>query len=435
MERIGGKYDVLRLLGEGATSAVYLCYDPFAEREVAVKWLFQEVLKDAKRGRQFRHLLQNEASLAGRLVHPHIVQIYDAVIGRDESYIVMEYVPGGTLEPYCTPDQLLPIERVVEIIFKCSHALEYANRHGITHRDIKPANILLARADASPDHADGDIKISDFGASIQDGDAETQTQVMGVGSPAYMSPEQLSEQQITHQTDIYSLGVVMYQLLTGRLPFQAGSSLSMFYQICNTEPLPPSAFRHDLPPALDAIVGRAMQKSLTDRYASWAAFAHDLAQAFRSHELALRQQSLPDSKKFESLRELRFFDDFTDVEIWEIVRIARWDVIAAGGCLMRDGEAGDFFCLILEGEFQIAKAGHPIGQLGRGEIIGEIAVLDRRHHQRIADVTAIGDCRIVTVAGQALRQASEGCRMHFYLGFLQVLATRLARTNVLLAHT
>lgn len=435
METIGGKYDIFRQLGQGATSSVYLCYDPFTEREVAVKRIFPEVLRDSKRGKQFRHMLMNEASLAGRLVHPHIVQIFDAVIGEDESYIVMEYVPGGTLERFCAPDHLLPVERIVEIIFKCTHALEYANRLGITHRDIKPANILLAQTLTPSDYPEGEIKISDFGACLQTNGEQTQTQVTGVGSPAYMSPQQLREEALNHQTDIYSLGVVMFQLLTGRLPFQASSNYGMIYQICNIEPPMPSSFRADLPPALDAIVRRAMRKELDERYTTWKEFSHDLAQAFRNQGLNARQQEMPDSEKFETLRELHFFDEFSDVEIWEIVRFARWEVAVAGTRLMRDGDPGDYLLFLIEGTVQVSKDGRPIGELGAGEVIGEIAVIDRRHPRRVADVAALSDTRIVVINGQSLRQASDACRMHFYQGFLLVLSARLARTNVLLAHT
>lgn len=427
MEKIGGKYEVVRKLGEGATSVVYLAYDPFAEREVAVKLISPDVLNDQERGRQFRHLLINEASLAGKLVHPHIVQIYDAVVGEGESYIVMEYVSGGTLEPHASPDNLLPVERVVEIIFKCTRALEYANRLGITHRDIKPANILLADG--------GDIKISDFGASMQTSGEITQTQVLGVGSPAYMSPQQVREQNLNHQTDIYSLGVVMYQLLAGRLPFQASSNYGMIYQICNIDPPPPSSFRREMPTALDAVVARAMQKELQDRYANWAEFSHDLAQAFRNRQLASQHKEIPDSEKFETLRALNFFDDFSDVEIWEIVRFAHWESLAAGTHLMKDGEPGDHFCIVLEGDIRIAKQEHTLGILGRGEVIGEMAVIDRRHPHRVADVTAQTAARIVAIPGTALRHASEACRMHFYQSFLLVLTERLARTNTLLAQT
>lgn len=435
METIGGKYEILRKLGTGATSTVYLCFDPFAEREVAVKRIFPEVLKDRKRGRQFRHQLMNEASLAGRLVHPHIVQIFDAVIGEDESFIVMEYVPGGTLEPFCTPGSLLPIERVVEIVYKCAHALEYANRLGITHRDIKPANILLARPAGSNGQTDGEIKISDFGACIQNSGEQTRTQVVGIGSPAFMSPQQLREEPLNHQTDIYSLGVVMFQLLTGRLPFQASSNYGMIYQICNIEPPLPSALRSDLPAALDAIIQRAMRKELADRYATWQELAHDLARAFRNQGLKARQQDMPDSERFETLRAIRFFDEFSDAEVWEIVRFARWEVAVAGTRLMRDGDPGDSLLFLVEGIVQVSKDGHALGQLEAGEVIGEIAVIDRRHPRRVADVVALSDVRYIAINGQSLRQASDACRMHFYQGFLLVLSARLARTNALLART
>lgn len=430
MDKIGGKYEVVRQLGEGATSTVYLAYDPFAEREVAVKLISPDILKDRERGRQFRHLLINEASLAGKLIHPHIVQIYDAVIGDEESYIVMEYVTGGTLERFCDTGNLLPIERIVEIVFKCTRALEYANRLGITHRDIKPANILLV----NPDGEDGDIKISDFGACIQTGAEQTQTQVMGVGSPAYMSPQQLQEQMLNHQTDIYALGVVMYQLLAGRLPFQASSNYGIIYQICNIDPPPPSTFREGIPPAIDAVVARAMQKELQNRYASWAEFAHDLAEAFRSGQRAQPRKAIPDSEKFETLRALAFFNDFSDVEIWEVVRFAQWEEVSAATRIMADGEPGDHFCFVLDGEVDVAKEGRALGTLGHGELIGEMAVIDRRHPRRAADVVARTQARIVLIPGTALRHASDACRMHFYEGFLTVLAGRLARTNTLLAH-
>lgn len=435
MDKIGGKYEVVRKLGEGATATVYLAYDPFAERQVAVKLIAPEIFKDSARGSLFRHMLINEASLAGKLMHPHIVQIYDAVVAAEGSYVVMEYVPGGTLERFCSRDTLLPIDRIVEISFKCTRALEYANRMGITHRDIKPANILLARAGAPAQPVDGDIKISDFGACLQTAGEQTVTQVAGVGSPAYMSPEQVREQPLNHQTDIYSLGVVMYQLLAGRLPFQANSNYGMVYQICNTEPPLPSTLRQEIPAAIDAVVARAMQKDPADRYPGWAEFSHDLAQAFRSSQMDVHHADAPDSEKFETLRAMAFFDEFSDAEIWEIVRFGRWEALAAGTRLMKDGEAGDHFCFVIDGELRISKQGWMLGTLGSGEVVGEMAVIDRRHPYRAADVTAGAPTRIVAITGASLRHASEACRMHFYNAFLLVLAERLARTNVLLTRT
>lgn len=431
-ERIG-KYEIRKKLGEGATSSVYLGFDPFAGREVAVKAIFPEVLKDKEKGRMYRHLLVAEASLAGKLTHPHIVQIFDAVLDEEQSYIVMEYVAGGTLEPFCSPNSLLPVDRIVEIVFKCTRALDYAQRLGITHRDIKPANILLARPGDIHEKSGGDIKISDFGAALLAHTDQTQTQVSGVGSPAYMSPQQVREYTLNHQTDIYSLGVVMYQLLAGRLPFQAGSNYAMVYQICNTEPLPPSTFRVDVPASLDAIVARAMQKELESRYQSWEEFSHDLAQSFRNKQLASRRQDFPDSEKFETLRALAFFDEFSDVQIWEVVRFSRWDVMAPDTLIMKDGEPGDFFAFLLDGELMVTKRGIPLVQLHPGECFGEMAIIRRGEHVRGADVVARTTSKVVTVSGDALRHASEACRMHFYQSFLEVIARRLDNANSRLA--
>jgi serine/threonine protein kinase len=424
-----GKYEVRTKLGAGSTSTVYLAFDPFNEREVAIKLISPEILRDKTHGQTYRHLLLNEASLAGKLVHPHIVQIFDAVLEEDQSYIVMEYVPGGTLETFCTPNSLLPIDRLVEIIFKCTRALDYAYRAGITHRDIKPANILLAQAG----NARGDIKISDFGSALIVTSDQAHTQVSGVGSPAYMSPQQLRDQPLTQQTDIYSLGVVMYQLLAGRLPFQASSNYGMIYQICNIEPPPLATFRDDLPPGLGAVVARAMQKELSVRYQSWEEFSHDLAQSFRNKQLSTQRQEFPDSEKFESLRALPFFVEFSDVELWEVVRFSRWNDVAPGTVVMKDGERGDFFAFLLEGELAVMKKTHRLGSLSEGECFGEMAIIRRGQDARGADVVAQTPARVVTIPEHAMQHASDSCRMHFYQGFLDVLAARLADANNRLA--
>jgi len=234
--------------------------------------LSTEPWRDPVRGRLFRKLFFTEASLAGKLEHPHIAQIYDAGIGEDSGYIVMEYVPGGTMELYCAPDHLLGLEQVVEIIFKCTRALAYAHMLGVTHRDIKPGNILYSSAPT-------DVRISDFGLALNIG-AET-TQITGVGSPAYMSPEQIREELVDHRTDLYSLGVVMYQMLTGVLPFRGTNKYAMIYQITQHEP-PPSAERQQVPAALDRIVRRAMHKDAAKRYQSGDEFAEDLIAALRA---------------------------------------------------------------------------------------------------------------------------------------------------------
>ena len=422
MERIG-KYQIRATLGYGASSTVYLGYDPFALREVAVKLFHPEVLQDPSRGKLYRYQLLNEASLAGKLLHPHIVHILDAVMNENESYIVMEYVEGGTLEQFSSPENLLPLERLVEIVFKCSRALDYAYRMGVTHRDIKPANILLQQAGG------GDIKVSDFGASITSG--SDRTQISGVGSPAYMSPEQVRERPLNHQTDIYSLGVVMYRLLAGRAPFSANNHYNLVYQIIHDEPPPPSRFRSDIPPSIDAIVARAMAKRLGARYADWEAFSHDLALAFRDTQPSIKRITFPDSEKFETLRKLAFFAKFNDVEIWEVLRFSHWEEVAPKTVIMKEGATGDFFCILAEGQLKVRKNGRILERLGPGECFGEMAVVG--NNRRGADIVAQTRAKIISIGAQALDQASEPCRMHCYLSFLKVISDRLGVANTRLA--
>jgi serine/threonine protein kinase len=419
-----GKYELSRKIGEGASSTVYLGRDPFAQREVAIKVATPEVLSDPKQGKLYTNLFLNEASLVGKLRHPHIVQIYDAVVAEKLCYIVMEYIAGGTLEAHTHPGKLLAVDRVIELIFKCTRALAFAHRIGITHRDIKPANLLLTE--------DAEIKISDFGAAITENHND-RTQVSGIGSPAYMSPEQVLELTLDHRTDIHSLGVVMFQLLTGRLPFEASNQFNMVYQIMHDERPKPSSLRPELPAVLDTIVGKAMTKDRDARYQTWEDFAHDLAQAVRNRQLLIPRAEFAETEKFDTLRALPFFSDFNDVEIWAVLRFSRWQRVAPGTTIMREGEAGDFFCFLTAGELKVGKGKKTLSVLRKGDCFGEMAVISRQAQVRSADITALTTADIVTVRGDALQRASESCRMHFYQGFLGVLAARLSLANQRLA--
>ena len=414
-----GKYEVIKKLGDGATSEVFLCHDPFNNRDVAVKVVFEERLHDIEGGELTKRLFITEASLAGKLVHPHIAQIYDAVVDDRMNYIVMEYVPGGTLERFCDRTTLMPIDKIVEIIFKCTRALDFANQLGVTHRDIKPANILLA--------GETDIKISDFGAALMT--STDQTQVTGIGSPAYMSPQQIKEQPLDHQTDIYSLGVVMYQLLTGVLPFQASNNFSMMYQITNVEPPLPSSYRQEIPLAVDRIVRKAMQKELDRRYATWGEFSFDLAEAFRSEHLAVHTQEVADTEKFNTMRALSFFADFTDAELWEVMRISNWANLPEDTVIMKDGEPGDFFCVLALGEIKVTKRKKLLNVLTPGECFGEMAYLARTGNERTADVSTMSDSQVIKIRIEDLEKASDTCRHRFDRAFMGILVERLDLAN------
>ena len=433
MDKIG-KYKVVRVLGSGATSTVYLAIDPFSKQQVAIKLFDLGMLRDPDRAKIYRKLLMTEASLAGKLTHPHIAKILDAAMEDDLNYVVMEYVEGTTLEQYAEVDTLLPINTIAEIIYKCCKALEYAQHQGVIHRDIKPANILL--------QGESEIKISDFGsAAVQN---QHTTQVSGVGSPAYMSPEQVKELKLTHQTDIYSLGVVMYKMLTGKLPFDASNNVSMIYHIINIEPSPPSSFRPEMPPELDRIVMRAMEKDTAKRYQTWEEFANDLV-GFTSHSAPSKKDSKNDSKKdsrkeildtekFETLRSLAFFKNFNDVELWEVLRVSEWRKVPKSEYILHDGESGSSFYVIGQGTVRVTKQGRLLSLLHRGDCFGEMAHLLERDFKRSTDVIAKSDVVLIEISPDVLTHATPGCRLQFGDAFLRMLVKRLSVANTRVSH-
>ncbi|MBK8063559.1 MAG: protein kinase [Betaproteobacteria bacterium] len=411
-----GRYTILGELGRGATGSVYLARDAFADRNVAIK-VFRHAGENPTLGGQHRSAFLTEAALVGKLTHPHIVALLDAAVEQAHSYVVMEHVPGGTLEQYTSMDALLPLERVVEVVFKCSRALEYAHRMGIIHRDIKPANILVTR--------EFDVKLSDFGvAQLTEA---THTNIGNAGSPAYMSPEQLTERELTHQTDIYSLGVVMFQLLAGRLPFTASSQASLMYQIVNHDPPSLSSLRTDLPPAFDAIVARAMQKDLAQRYQNWIEFGRDLAALFR--DLEAPREDFTETRKFHLLRNLSFFRDFRDVEIWETLRIAAWNRAAADGTLIREGDRGDSFFILVDGRAEVTRAGHELASLGPGDCFGEMLYFSGESALRSTTIRSSTPVLVLEIKAAALSAASDACQVQFNKSFMRILIERLTAAN------
>ena len=417
-----GKYKIIRELGHGATSTVYLATDPDSNQQVAVKLFNLDVLVDNDRAKAFRKLLLSEASLAGKLSHPHIVKIFEAVMDGDVNYMVMEYVEGESLEKLAEVDHLLSLGSIAEIVYKCCKALEYAQYQGVIHRDIKPANVMIC--------GDHDIKISDFGSALIQ--SQQTTQVSGVGSPAYMSPEQIREQVLTHQTDIYSLSVTMYRLLTGRLPFDARNNYSMIYQIMNIEPPPPSTFRPEIPPALDQIVMRAMQKDVAQRYQTWDEFARDLVGFFSNKSMPLEENV--DTEKFDTLRALAFFKNFSDVEIWEVLRISEWRKIAKDEIVFSDGDEGESLFVIAHGTVKVLKQGRLLNLLHKGDCFGEMANFAEKQSTRTTDVFAKTAVTLIEIKITVLEKTSAECRYEFSDALLRLLVKRLNVANTRISH-
>ena len=418
-----GKYPVVREIGRGATGRVYLARDPFAERDVAIKVFEFDKDADPSDERMKHKAFVAEAALVGKLNHPHIVGIFDAVVEPGYRYLVMEYVPGVTLAEHANVTTLLPLNKVIEIVFKCARALEYAFQHGVIHRDIKPGNILLS--------LEGETKVSDFGASFRYAYEGETTQIDGVGSPGYMSPEQIRMESLSQQSDIYSLGATMYRLLTGRLPHHATTQAALSHAILNTPPPPIAKLRPELPEQLGAVVMKAIEKSLADRYASWLDFGKDLSKAFMT--LRLVGASVTDSVKFNKLRELPFFQDFGDVELWEAVRIGEWRGHEAKEVVIREGDQGNSFFVLVEGEVGVTLTGKPLNTIRSGGCFGEILYFSGAVARRTTTIVATERITVLKIKAGALRSSTDGCQVAFNKGFMRVLIERLGQANLRLA--
>ncbi|WP_455205265.1 protein kinase domain-containing protein [Kaarinaea lacus] len=263
-----GRYQVERILGQGAMGTVYLGSDPKIGRTVAIKTLplseeFEERQLDEVRGRFFR-----EAETAGRLNHPNIVTIFDVGEEHDLAYIAMDFIKGEGLDVYSHPETLLSIEEVFYIGITVAEALDYAHAQGVVHRDIKPGNIIYERDSQS-------LKVTDFGIACVTDNTKTRTGTV-LGSPSFMSPEQLSGDKVDGRSDIYSLGITLYQLFTGILPFMADSMASLAFKIANEKPKGIRKVRSDLPTCLTRIINKAVEKDPSLRYQTGTAFAEAL---------------------------------------------------------------------------------------------------------------------------------------------------------------
>ena len=430
-----GSYRILGRLGEGATSEVFHARDDFRGRDVAIKCV-RPPDTDASNATYggphfFGRFFAAEAALVGRLQHPNVVQIFDAVADAKRPHLVMEYVPGTTLKAFCRADALLPLEQVVEVGFKCAMALDYVARLGLIHRDVKPAN-LLAVVEGG---AVVNVKISDFGSVLQL-DSE-RTQIHRVGSLAYMAPEQLDGATLDSRADMYSLAAVLYHLIAGRAPFEGPTQAALMHQIFNQQPTSLSLMREGVPASLDELITRALSKRPEDRPASWDEFAQGLAGVIARRELPRgRLQGVLDSERFNLLRGLEYFAAFGDVELWEVVRRARWQQFAFGHALYKRGQQGRTFHIVANGEVEVFRDGQRVAQLGRGTSVGEMMYLapseELRTHR--ADVLVSQPATTVSFTPETLAQLSAPTRHRFDDAFIKVLVRRLHAAHEALHH-
>ncbi|HSG58777.1 MAG TPA: protein kinase [Woeseiaceae bacterium] len=412
-----GKYVIINKIGKGSTGTVYLSHDPYYRRDVAIKVYDIEEDSDADKARVSRKMFFNEAHMVGMLQHPNIMPIYDAGEEEGKYYVVTEHIQGArTLAAYCRPDNLLRVDDTVEIIYKCAKALHYAHGRGVIHRDIKPSNVMLT--------LDNDVRIIDFGIAIVS-DSEV-SRIEGIaGSPSYMSPEQVQSEELTPKSDLYSLGAVMYELLTGFRPFRADNLSKLLHQIVYATPPPIHTYRNDLPMELEDVVAKTMLKDPGQRIGSGAAMAAELTRVYK--DLRQKYDSLDNQEHFDLLRTLTFFHEFSHAEIWEVLRASDWHEYKDGEDIVKEGEIDDRFYIIVSGKVRVQANGNSLGTLGNGDCFGETSYV--RGAKRQASICADGPVTILRVSSTLMEQVSSACQLRFNKVFLRSLIQRLQGTT------
>jgi eukaryotic-like serine/threonine-protein kinase len=268
-----GRYKILKELGRGAMGLVYLGKDPTIQRFVAIKTMRLDQIDEVKKPQETKSRFFREAESAGRLSHPNIVTIYDAGEQDELGYIAMELVEGKSLKEWSRKPNLMPVAEVVQTLCTVADALDYAHQQGVVHRDIKPANIMITK--------DRLVKVMDFGIAKMASSNKTQTDVV-LGTPTYMSPEQIAGKKVDGRSDVFSLGIVFFELLTGQPPYTADNLSALLFAIAHQPHPELQTVRQDLPPMFQEVLNRALQKELPQRYRRAGEFAQDLRACLRS---------------------------------------------------------------------------------------------------------------------------------------------------------
>ena len=397
---------------------MYMGHDPFIDRPVAIKVARSDYTDNEDNGEFYKQLFFNEAQTAGLLKHPSITAIYDAGVDRDFHYIVMEYVHGGdTLERYTEADELLPLEAVTGVLYQCAMALDYAHKLGVVHRDIKPRNVLLTN--------ERDAKITDFGVAVTVGAQSAEH----AGSPLYMAPEQIRREGVLPQSDLFSLGVIAYELLTGKHPFHGDNIEAIEHRILDTQPVPVTSLRADVPEIYQRIVDKALAKDPRQRYKSGLDMAGDISLVYeflKQPTLRLTQQ-----EKYHHVESLHFFRDFPDNDLWELINAAEWLRLTQDNEIVQEGQADTSFYVLVIGEVAVSKRGKEIVRLYPGDCFGEMGLLSRR--PRTATISAVTDITVMKLKDAVVDRMSVNCQLKFQRQFLNALIERLEHATTRVA--
>jgi serine/threonine-protein kinase len=398
-----GRYEIIETLGQGAMGIVYKGMDTALSRIVAIKTVkLQETASTPQENKLMVDRFCHEARIAGQLSHPNIATIYDVGENDGIHFIVMEYIEGMSLEEIIKGEKSLSLKEKIKIIILTARSLHYAHHRGVVHRDIKPANIMLID--------DLQVKIMDFGiAQLSSKDDLFKTQPGHIlGTPSYMSPEHLSGEPLSRQSDIFSLGVFSYELLSGEKPFKSENLAALIKNIVN------------------------------DRYQTANEYADDLELFLKQQEMK-STQVIPAAKGYskenliESLKNnYPFFSDFTDAELKHIFKISSKKVYKKGDVIFKDGTIGNEMYIIISGEITITKKFKKdddtvLNDLKAGDIFGEMAIVDES--PRYATATANSDSILIAINEVILRNSEPRLCLKLYKSLSSILSEKLKKSD------
>lgn len=414
------RYEIVRTIGEGGMGRVYLAMDKIIRRPVAIKVFALDDLvgPDMPRERVMRDFFI-ETQTAGALLHPNIIVIYDVGKKGDLLYLVMELVYGKTLLHHQRRSGF-SIKKALEIIYELALALDYAHSKGVVHRDIKPENVILS--------TQGVPKITDFGIARFRRHLKQPHQIL-MGSARFIAPEQIQRKQQDHRVDIYQLGVVLFELLTGQTPFRGVTPQATLNKICTETPPPPSRINPEVSPEVDDIVARCLQKNPWNRFAT----AHDLAEALaESLRSGTHAGILPDRELVDSLKKFELFSHFTDQEIREIANAGEFVTCRAGQYIIKENETDSNFFVLLDGNVRVVKRSRILSNFLPGAVFGEIGAFARQ--KRSAGVIAAEDCKLLQINALLFKQLDPLLQLKMLHIVVRNLATLIMSLDSELMH-
>ncbi|MEM7407729.1 MAG: serine/threonine-protein kinase [Pseudomonadota bacterium] len=414
-----GRFQIREQLRTDSHSTSYAALDPRNGHNVVVTLMHRDPDADASLRRYHRRSLERQLEVAQRLAIPGILGVIAISDEEQQDYIVTEALSDALpLPALWTNGRPVPTEQALRIAIGTAGTLTQAHRVGIVHGDLQPRNVVIYGEDA--------IKLTGFQPErATDDDGADRPH----GSVVYLAPEQVRGGPATPATDIFSLAVVLYEMLTGEHPFMSNIVPAIGQRIAGKAHVPVTLRQAGLPTILDRILDRALKKHPAGRYQSMLDFAGDLALVL--DDIAPPSEAEPDEVRLERIRELSFFEEFLDTEMMEVLHASLWQDFNADEVIVNEGDAGESFFILVQGEVDVRKGAALIETLVRGDCFGEIGFITNR--ERTASIVATTAVQVMEIRARLIDRISLPCQIRFQRAFLDIMANRLTRATSRLA--